>query len=313
VSRLFFKSGTKNPDKYWIKFIKQRLSTKVRKNFLGFISGQTGAGKSWASISIGESVDKNFNINQVVFSGIELMELINSGKLKRGSVIIFEEVGVELSNKNWFSLMNKTINYLVQTFRSMGFCLIMNSPDMDFVDSATRKLFHAEFQMVGIDYETEEGRLKPQYIQYNGRLQKFYYKYLRVNNKGSIQPVKKWLVPKPSQPLIDAYELKKKEYQDKLYARLHSELIKDEEKNDPNRKNKLTDLQQEVVDMMKSGMTIKEVAAKKDRTERTIYLVIEGTKKKGYRFEKVLDGMKVKHYNVIEPETKEYSNIPTKT
>ena len=71
-------------EKYWISYIKQRISKN--KNFLGFISGQTGSGKSWSSIAIAEQLDPEFNIDRCVFSGLELMALINSGELKRGSV-----------------------------------------------------------------------------------------------------------------------------------------------------------------------------------------------------------------------------------
>ena len=153
----------KPKEKFWVSYIKSRI--KNNKNFLGFISGPTGSGKSWASLSIGEQLDPKFCIDRVVFSARDLMTLINSGTLKRGSVIIFEESGVEFNNKSWASRTNKVINYLLQTFRHKGFILIMNSPYMDFLDSGMRKLFHAELGTISINKKTGRCKLKPQLLQ----------------------------------------------------------------------------------------------------------------------------------------------------
>ena len=106
----------------WVRYIHQRI--KQNKNFLGFISGPTGSGKSWSSISIAEQLDPTFTDERIVFSGIELMKLINSDKLKKGSVIVFEEAGIGMSNKNWQSTINKMLNFLIQTFRHRNFVLI---------------------------------------------------------------------------------------------------------------------------------------------------------------------------------------------
>src|SRR3989344_3364139 len=149
----------KPKEKYWISYIRQRI--RQQKNFLGFLSGPTGSGKSWSCLRIAEELDPEFNIDRCVFGGLELMNLINSGKLKRGSVIIFEEMGVEMSNKMWHSVTNQMLNYLMQTFRHLGFILLMNSPYMDFVDSATRKLFHAEMQTMKISFDKGVVYLKP--------------------------------------------------------------------------------------------------------------------------------------------------------
>jgi len=46
-------------------------------------------------------LDPNFSADRIVFNGQELMNLINSDKLKKGSVVIFEEAGIGMSSKNW--------------------------------------------------------------------------------------------------------------------------------------------------------------------------------------------------------------------
>lgn len=211
--------------KPWTTYIKNRI--KNNKNFICFIGGPTGSGKSWSSLSIAEELDDNFDIDRCVFKGEELMQLVNSGKLKSGSVIVFEEAGIDLSNRNWQSLQNKVLNYLFQTFRHKRFILIMNSPYMDFIDKATRKLFHAEFFVETIERDRGQTVIKPQLIQYNSRRDKFYYKYLRcpVANVG-LAVVKKWRVDKPSVELIEKYEEKKNAFTKALNAEILASLQK---------------------------------------------------------------------------------------
>jgi len=213
----------KKKEKYWVSYIKQRINKN--KNFLGFISGQTGSGKSYSCLSIGEMIDPNFDIDRVVFSGQELMQLINSKKLKRGSCIMFDEMSIDMDNRNWNSTTNKMINYLMQTFRYRGFIMLMNSPFLDFIDSKTRKLFHAEIGIAMIDYDKEECYLTPRIIQYNGRFQKFYYKRLKVKlPNGAFKPIDMWKVPKPSKDLLKSYEKKKDHYAQLLNKRIEKEL-----------------------------------------------------------------------------------------
>lgn len=288
----------KPKQKYWITYIKQRI--KKNKNFLGFVSGPTGSGKSWSSLRIGEQLDKDFNIDRVVFTGLELMKLINSDKLSKGSVIVFEEVGVEMNNRNWASVTNKMLNYLIQTFRHRCFVLIMNSPYMDFVDSATRKLFHAEMQTVGINFKTNECRLKPQLIQYNSRMSKFYYKRLRVIKQEGVIPISIWNVKKPSKEMIKAYESKKRQYTDKLNTKIMNELQELKEKSEG--KPKLTQIQQDTVDMLKDGLTVDQIAITRDRTKRTVQATISALKNKGYEVRAIKEGKRTKGYEVIEPE-----------
>jgi len=285
-------------EKFWVSYIKQRI--KQNKNFLGFISGQTGSGKSFSSLSIAEQLDPKFTIDQCVFGGIELMDLINSGKLKRGSVIIFEEMGVEMDARNWQSLTNKMLNYLFQTFRHKGFILIMNSPFMDFVDKSTRKLFHAELQTVGINFKTEEVKLKPMLLQYNARKQKFYYKRLKVITSEGRIPINIWKVIKPSKKLLKEYEIKKKNYTDQLNKDICDKLR--ESKN--GKKKELTEIQQEVLDFLKEGKTVKQIAEERGRTTDVIHRCMNLIRKKGYKLKTKYNNGKLVGYGVIEPEGK---------
>ena len=206
----------------WVTYIKKRIS--LNKNFLSFVSGSTGNSKSYSCLSVGNEIDpdgfgkQDHRLERVVFTAEALMELINSGGLKKGSVIVFDEMGIAQSHLNWQSQTNKLLNYLMQSFRHRNLILLMNSPFMDFVDLSTRKLFHAEFSMQSIDYKKKEAIIKPQFLEYNARMRKFYYSRLFVmkrKTEGAMQ-LDLWRVPMPPKKLYQPYEIKKEAFTDKL-------------------------------------------------------------------------------------------------
>lgn len=262
----------------WVKYIKQRINKN--KNFITTLTGPTGSGKSWTALSIGEMLDKDFNIDRVVFSGTELMNLINSGNLKSGSVIVWDEAGVNLSNRNWQALTNKLINYLLQTFRHKNFVLIFTVPYTDFVDAATRKLFHADFQTVSVNETNKTCKIKPKMMQYNANLKKMYYHYLRMYTDEGITKIKRWNVPKPSDELIEAYEMKKNRFTKGLNKNIGMSLRQIEEKDG---RKPLTELQTKIVEYWKQGISIqKEIAKKLGRSEVQTGRNIKWMRNKGY-------------------------------
>lgn len=210
----------------WIRYIYDRLHNR-NKNFLTMITGPTGSGKSWTALSIAEQIDPDFDDSRVIFRASELLELINSGVLKRGSVIIWDEAGVDMSNRNWQSQLNKTMNYLFQTFRHRNFCLIFTAPYGDFIDTATRKLFHAEFETDGINRSKKTCAIKPKMLQYNPELKKWYKKYLKVINPDvGLTKIRRWAVPKPSKELINKYEKLKNRFTNELNIDLEETINK---------------------------------------------------------------------------------------
>jgi len=252
---------------YWIQYANQRISQN--KNLLITISGQTGSGKSWTAASIAEQIDKDFNVNRIVFSGQELMKLINSDKLKKGSVIVWDEAGVDLSNRSWQSTTNKLLNHLLQTFRHRCFILIFTAPYMNFIDSATRRLFHAEFQTVSIDYKERTVKVRPQLIQYNSRLNKFYYKWLRIVTKGDgVVPLVEWNVKAPNKELIKQYEEKKTMFTNQLNAEIESELVADKRRKGKNKP--LTERQEKILSCWLRGIFFQKDIATEIGTDQSV-------------------------------------------
>lgn len=278
---VFLKSQkTQEQEPSWIRYIRNRI--KKKKNFLALVSGATGSGKSYSCLSIGMMLDPNFNPERIVFGLKGLMQLINSKEnFPVGSCFVWDEFSIEANNRSWQSLTNKLLNSLLTTFRHKRFILLVNAPYSDFVDSQSKKLLHAEFEVQSIDYGSEKTILKPMLIQYNGRRRHFYYKYLRVKTSKGICPIKKWGIPKPPKWIVEAYEKMKVEFTTKLNESIEEQL---NDLESSKQKKPLTDKQQRVFDLMKKYDDVVLVAKELDVTPRNVFYTIQAIKKKGYSY-----------------------------
>lgn len=286
---------TGRTESFWVSYIKRRI--KQNKNFIGLLTGQTGSGKSWSALSIAHMLNPDFDVRkQVIFKGKDFLIRVNEFK-KKGVVIIWDEAGIDLSNRNWMSRANKTINFVIQTFRHQNFVLIFTVPYTDFIDKQTRRLFHAEMKTIGINYDDKTCKIKPQLIQYNQRYGKFYYKHLRVRkNKGGVVPLTFWKIPAPPKHLVDEYEDMKKEYTRNLNADILQEWEKDEKSkekkneepdNKPEGSGHLTPLQHLVWTLMKQGKRNVEITKETGLHSGRIPHIKNALRKKGYLLEKM--------------------------
>lgn len=210
----------------FIQYIKNRLHNQ-NKNFICAVVGPTGSGKSYSGLRLCEQVDSDFNIDQVAFTPQEFMDLLNSGKLKRGSAILFDEAGVAINSRNFQTKTNKCLNFIAQTFRSNNYCVVYSMPDFGFLDAAIRKLCHCLLETKKIDYEREVVWLKPLMVENNARYGRVYLKYPRIRDKGNprtVTAVTKMYFHKPTDGLIEAYEAKKAQYNKDLQADVQASL-----------------------------------------------------------------------------------------
>jgi len=153
---------TGNPEKHsWCRYIAARINRN--ENFLCCITGPPGIGKSYTGISIchilNDFLGTEFHLDYIVFSFLELMKLINSGRLQRGDRILFEEPQCEISSKNHQSTYNKVFFQLTSTFRHRGFILFFCNPHIEDLDKSVRKLFHAQFSVVSKDEKAKTAKI----------------------------------------------------------------------------------------------------------------------------------------------------------
>lgn len=224
----------------WIRYIKMRIRANL--NFLALAEGSTGAGKSWAMLSVAYLIDPTFDIRQVAFSFKEVMKIINADwfKKKKWKVILFDEPQTSISNRQWQSLANRLFNFLLSTFRHQNVILLFATPYADFIDVASQKLLHCKFEVKGHSVKTNLTTIRPKLLQYNSRMKKFYEHSLYVMHKGKAggsTKLVKWNVPKPPQHLIDPYEEKKSAFTHSLNKDIECQLdtmeTKQKEKDNP--------------------------------------------------------------------------------
>ncbi len=221
----------------WARWMVARTMRKNDNNLISVI-GKTGSGKTWSAISICEIMSKMdkvpFTSKNIVFSLKELMDLINSGVLKRGSKIIFDEPQVSISAREFQSMANKVFNLLVTTFRHLNLSLFFCTPFESLLDKSTRKLLHARFETMSINTRKKTCRLKPRYIEYSDWKSMPYLKQLIIYDKtpdGSkrVQKMFHWDVPMPSDKIIKEYEKKKTDFTSNLNKNISSQLSKFDE------------------------------------------------------------------------------------
>lgn len=206
---------------YWIRYIQTRIN-RNNKNFLGFMSGSTGSGKSYSCNSIAYLADirQEFTVDRCYFSIKELVKDVKERKLRKGNLAVVEEVGVLANNREWRSHENTALNYLIQIFRKDNLGVLFNAPSWYFFDSSSRKMLHALFKTVKIDYAEKTCLVKPYLLQYNDEIDKTYKKFLRVRTPNGTIPIKSWKIPSPPKDLVKAYEEKKTAFNDSIYSKL---------------------------------------------------------------------------------------------
>jgi len=253
----------------WARWMISRTMKQNRNNLIALV-GKTGSGKTWSAMSVCEIMEKMdgvpFTIDHIVFSLKELMDLINSGKLKRGSKVVFDEPQVSISAREFQSSANKIFNYLLSTFRHRNLTLFFCTPFETLLDKNTRRLFHARFETMSINKNENTCKIKPRFVEYSDYKDKIYRKQMIVRSKdeygnSKYKKLSNWDVPKPSKELIVQYEKKKLEFTNRLNQNISERLKKYDEsgssitsENIPTKNLKqLTELQGKIVEIWNKG------------------------------------------------------------
>ena len=264
----------------FLRWIHHRI--KNNKNCLIITVGSTGSGKSYSNLRLATDADDTFDMTRGCFSPEEFMGITDSGTLKKkGAAILYDDAGISLNSKNWYDITNKMINYYLQIARADNQILFFNTPDISFLDSSARKLFHMMLETVGIDYKRKVVRIKPKFLQVNKTSGKVYAKYIIVKRGvgfGSKRKIKVIEVPMPKQNLVDAYEIKKAMFVKRLKKDIMQAISTKNLKE-------LTDRQYTIYNARKMGVDEEEIAKNLNISVRSVYYHEEAIKKKGFELE----------------------------
>lgn len=197
-----------------IEHIKRRI--RNNKNALILVIGDTGSGKSYASLRLLKKINPTFNVDFVEFKPDKFVDLVNKNYPPM-TCMLFDEVGVAMNARSWQSKFNKILSYVLQTFRFKNYIVMFTVPDLSFVDIHARKLFHYEMEAKNIDHSMKIAKFSFRYIQINRKTGKIYKKAIRYKQDDDVK-LAPWIKLKlPSKPLIKKYEEKRADYIKGLY------------------------------------------------------------------------------------------------
>lgn len=214
----------------YIPNIAKKRTRINNQNYMLSIVGSTGSGKSYSAMALAMMIDPNFSIERVCFRAESFLELVTEHELKRGSVIMFDEAGIDVSSRDWQSKSNKAINQTVETFRRDNLVCIWTTPNFSNLDKKARSYFHG----LGVMLEPEKvgwGAMKYYNIysmSVSGDVGKAYptirdddNRVVQISGRSPSQP--NVFIPDPRSigtehdhdkgiKLIEAYERKKKDF-----------------------------------------------------------------------------------------------------
>lgn len=199
-------------------------TTVLNKNALLASVGDTGSGKSYGLAGILKSADPTFGLHRIVYSLEEMMELLNSGELKSGQAILYDEIGVTQPSDAWYTASSKAFNFEFQTNRQDNFIVGFAAPDLTFINSKTRRLFHYILEPQSINTRTNIARFKLKRVIVNHITGESYYMFPRVLDGNKVVTVKIIEVHKPPASFWKPYEERKREWRKNLRKEILSEL-----------------------------------------------------------------------------------------
>lgn len=200
---------------YWQKRLKEN------KNLNIVFTGKVGGGKSYASITTGNYLNPNFDLENVCYTIADFIERVQTQP--KGTVIILDEAGVSASNRDTMTKESKTLSKVIETTRYLQQISIFNLPNLAFLDKHVKTMLdlvfihdadmnQGEFS-ISIPELTEDGKdIELNLLRYGGKMMKSVY------------------FPLPPPYMIADYELHRERHNREQLDDLHSELWKKREK-----------------------------------------------------------------------------------
>ncbi|WP_333582346.1 hypothetical protein [Methanoculleus bourgensis] len=135
------------------------ISSRIRnnQNVLAAICGETGSGKSYAAMRLGELCDPNFSIDNVVFSIPEFLDKLGSSG--PGDVLIFDE-SQAWGARRAMSKKNVEMTDIAAMCRFTLVNVLFTAPALSFIDVSLRRLMHLYIQVTPLQ---NRARWPPRY------------------------------------------------------------------------------------------------------------------------------------------------------
>ena len=234
----------------------EQIARKVCRentNFLCFVVGLPGTGKSWCCLRLGELITSlvnkynrennipeiTFDERNIVFDKDEFQIKIDGRHaLPPCSTIIFEEAGVALDSKNALSNDNKRMAHIVETFRYRRYVTLFNLPRGMNLDKTIRCICHCLITTKRLEPNNNRSFVKPLMIQFNPALDKIYWKNVMYKRNDKLFSVKHISLNKPGIKIVNRYERLKHEFASNMYQEYRGVNVNSDPHNEMDEKEK---------------------------------------------------------------------------
>lgn len=242
--------------------MKNRIHNELNSQQL-MIIGMTGTGKSTTGLEFCCIMDPEFEKNpekRIVFTPEKFLELVNSD-LPAGSAILCDEIGSWLSSRDWYSIQNKLMSIVLETYRFKQLFVIWTVPNIRMIDVNLRDLCHATIETLAIDRKNNVCKCKFKYRQVNPMTGKSYDKFPVIRNKkNELVTVTRINVHRPPKRVEDIYLDMKRKHLNKVYKEIEGAMKR--LKFQPKRKSRKSKKNMILKDL-KKGMKVSDIARKR--------------------------------------------------
>jgi len=259
-----------------VSWVKKRISEN-RNNSIVF-TGQTGSGKSYSAIALAEKLDPGFNVNRIVFDVKSFLKLSTSN-LPKGSVLIFDDAGVNLSSRDWAQLSVKVFSKFAQNSRYLNLTYIYTVPSMSYIEKISRELVNLYFESTKVQGDMKV--LEP-FTPFRGSSQ-LGFRFPKIWIGNIPITIKKMHFELASKDLLEAYEKSKQTYMNKINKEFLKEIEEAEkEKKEKHGKKNSTDGNKserdktiKIIKMKMDGFSVREIALELGIPKSTVHTVIK--------------------------------------
>jgi hypothetical protein len=197
------------------------------------VCGRRGACKSGAAQRFGEQFDVSyysednfkprFDETHITFKASEFVKLFQQHH-PTGSVLVWDEIGVENDSRNFYTVKNKLIKYLMETNRYRNYVVLVTTPTLKSMDISTQRLLSGFLEMQGKVGDGNQAKGKFFHVETAAKTGKQYFKYPKYWNEHIFYSGEEFIFPKPNAELRKKYDEKKIEFTKNLWKNIEVEL-----------------------------------------------------------------------------------------
>lgn len=222
------------------------LIFKKNRNVLIVITGGTGTGKSYVAIKMAKDLDPTFTEEtmkeRIISEPKDFLNIMDNPTLTKGKVLIFDEAGVGIPAREWYSINNRAIDYILQTFRYKNLIVIFTVPLLSYIDTHARKLFRFYMETVDVDFTERTNEVKAFEFSINPKTGKVYMKYPVLKYKGYWRKFTRWKFSIAPAKIVHKYEKIALEIKERIQQKERKKLADVEEKEREREQDKLVDI-----------------------------------------------------------------------